>query len=137
LLTGTVTREEVPGYLAAADVVVSPHADLRDFIGSPIKIFEYMASGTPIVASRLGQLSEILTDEETALLVAPGDPVALASALERLIVDRNLGRRLGAAAQQEARASHSWDARLAAILSDVPIHHRTTSMPVSTRANYR
>jgi glycosyltransferase involved in cell wall biosynthesis len=119
LLPGIVAREEVPGYLAAADVVVSPHADLRNFIGSPIKIFEYMASGTPIVASRLAQLSEILTDEETALLVAPGDPVALSSALERLMVDPDLGRRLGAAAQQEARASHSWDARLAAILTDV------------------
>jgi glycosyltransferase involved in cell wall biosynthesis len=132
LLTGIVAREEVPGYLAAADVVVSPHADLRNFIGSPIKIFEYMASGTPIVASRLAQLSEILTDEETALLVAPGDPVALVSALERLLVDPGLGRRLGAAAQQEARASHSWDARLAAILADSPIHVDRRSAPERT-----
>jgi glycosyltransferase involved in cell wall biosynthesis len=120
-LPGIVARQEVPGYLAAADVLVSPHADLPDFIGSPIKIFEYMASGTPIVASHLAQLSEILTDEETALLVAPDDHVALAGALERLMVDSELGRRLAAAAQQEVRASHSWDARLAAILSDVRV----------------
>jgi glycosyltransferase involved in cell wall biosynthesis len=117
LLPGIVPREEVPEYLAAADVVVSPHADLRNFIGSPIKIFEYMASGIPIVASRLAQLSEILTHEETALLVQPDDPIALASALERLMADRDLGRRLGAAAQREARARHSWNARLEAILS--------------------
>lgn len=122
LLPGIVAREEVPGYLAAADAVVSPHADLHNFIGSPIKIFEYMASGKPIVASRLAQLAEILTDEETALLVPPGDPIALAAALERLMGDPDLGRRLGATAQQQARERHSWDARLGAILSDLSMH---------------
>jgi glycosyltransferase involved in cell wall biosynthesis len=120
LLPGIVAREEVPGYLAAADVVVSPHADLQNFIGSPIKIFEYMASGTPIVASRLAQLSEILSHEENALLVPPEDPVALALALEQLMDDPELGRRLSATAQEEARAKHSWDARLEMILSNHP-----------------
>jgi glycosyltransferase involved in cell wall biosynthesis len=120
LLPGIVPPEDVPEYLAAADVVVSPHADLRNFIGSPIKIFEYMASGRPIVASRLAQLAEILTDEQTALLVPPGDPIALAAALERLMTDPELGRRLGRRAQEEARASHSWDARMHAILSEDP-----------------
>jgi glycosyltransferase involved in cell wall biosynthesis len=122
LLPGLVAPEEVPGYLASADVVVSPHSNLRNFIGSPIKIFEYMASGKPIVASRLAQLAEILTDEETALLVPPGDPIALASALERLMGDPDLGHRLGATAQREAREGHSWNARLVAILSDTPMH---------------
>gem|GEM_PF-857418 len=117
LMPGMVPREEVPGYLAAADVVVSPHADLRNFIGSPIKIFEYMASGKPIIASRLAQLAEILTDGETALLVQPGEPIALALAIERLMGSPDLARQLGARAQHEAQA-HSWDARLEAILSD-------------------
>jgi glycosyltransferase involved in cell wall biosynthesis len=132
LLPGIVPREEVPEYLAAADVVVSPHSDLRNFIGSPIKIFEYMASGIPIVASRLAQLSEILTHEETALLVRPGDPIALAAALERLMGDPELGRRLGGAAQQEARTRHSWDARLEAILSDVPMRIDALLQPAPT-----
>jgi glycosyltransferase involved in cell wall biosynthesis len=132
LLPGIVPREEVPEYLAAADVVVSPHSDLRNFIGSPIKIFEYMASGIPIVASRLAQLSEILTDEETALLVRPGDPIALASALERLMLDPALACRLGGAAQQEARTKHSWNARLEAILSDVPMHVDSVAPPIPT-----
>ena len=77
-------REEVPGYLAASDVLVSPHARVRDFIGSPIKLFEYMASGRAIVASRVAQIGEILRDEETALLVEPEAPDALADALTRL-----------------------------------------------------
>ncbi len=131
LLPGIVAREEVPGYLAAADAVVSPHADLRNFIGSPIKIFEYMASGKPIVASRLGQLAEILTDDETALLVPPGDPIALAAALERLMGDPNLGRRLGTAAQREARERHSWNARLVTILSEGPSHCTDWQAPIS------
>lgn len=118
LLPGLVPREAVPAYLAAADALVSPHADLRNFIGSPIKIFEYMASGRPIVASRLAQLAEILAHERTALLVEPGDPAALAQALERLIEDPGLARRLGEQAQAQARAAHSWDARVAAILAD-------------------
>jgi glycosyltransferase involved in cell wall biosynthesis len=132
LLAGMVPREEVPRYLAAADAVVSPHSDLRNFIGSPIKIFEYMASGKPIVASRLAQLAEILTDEETALLVPPGDPIALAAALERLIGDPDLGRRLGACAQHQAQARHSWDARLEAILADgrVGPENRPSAVPV-------
>jgi glycosyltransferase involved in cell wall biosynthesis len=134
LLPGIVPREEVPEYLAAVDVVVSPHSDLRNFIGSPIKIFEYMASGKPIVASRLAQMAEILTDGETALLVPPGDPIVLASAIERLMDGPDLRRRLGVAAQREAKARHSWDARLEAILSDQPIHlvRRPSSTPVPT-----
>jgi glycosyltransferase involved in cell wall biosynthesis len=136
LLPGIVAREEVPGYLAASDVVVSPHADLQNFIGSPIKIFEYMASCTPIIASRLAQLSEILRHEENALLVPPEDPTALALALKRLMDDPELGRRLSATAQVEARTKHSWDARLAAILSDTPMSlDHAASMPVGMEAN--
>jgi glycosyltransferase involved in cell wall biosynthesis len=117
-LPGLVPRAEAPRYMAAADVLVSPHANVRHFIGSPIKLFEYMAAGKPIVATRVGQIAEVLRDGDTALLVAPQDPEAMAAALERLYGDRELGARLGRAAQAEARAQHSWDARLAAILDD-------------------
>jgi glycosyltransferase involved in cell wall biosynthesis len=135
LLPGIVAREEVPGYLAAADALVSPHSDLQNFIGSPIKVFEYMATGKPIVASRLAQLAEILTDEENALLVPPGDPIALAASLTRLMGDPDLGRRLGACAQREAQVRHSWDARLEAILSDMPASPK--SRPSSVAVDIR
>ena len=114
--TGLVPRPKAPRYMAAADVLVSPHADVHRFIGSPIKLFEYMAAGRPIVATRVGQIPEILADELTALLVAPEDPGAMAAAIERLHGDRELGRRLGTAAQREAAEHHSWDARLASLL---------------------
>ena len=116
-LPGLVARQDVPGYLAASDVLVSPHAKVRDFIGSPIKMFEYMASGRPIVASRVAQIGEILRHEETALLVEPEDPEALADALMTLRNNEALGARLGANAQEEARRLHSWEARVEAILA--------------------
>ncbi len=114
--TGLVPRRDAPRYMAAADVLVSPHADVDHFIGSPIKLFEYMAVGKPIVATRVGQISEMLKNEETALLVPPEDPDAMAVALARIQDDPALGERLGRAAQQRAAAEHSWDARLSAIL---------------------
>jgi glycosyltransferase involved in cell wall biosynthesis len=119
-MPGVVPRPEVPGYLAAADVLVSPHAPVDRFIGSPVKIFEYMASGRAIVASRLAQIGELLRDGETALLVPPGDPLRLQEALRRLKDDPELRERLGRAAQEEARSQHSWDARLTTILDDEP-----------------
>lgn len=117
---GLVSRSEAPGFMAAADVLVSPHADVHRFIGSPVKVFEYMAAGKPIVATRVAQLAEVLTDGETALLVAPEDPQDMSDALERLYADRPLGRRLGAAARALAEREHSWDARLSAVLEGDP-----------------
>jgi glycosyltransferase involved in cell wall biosynthesis len=117
-MPGLVESHEVPSRLAAADVLVSPHAVQKDFIGSPVKIFEYMALGKPIVASRIAQLEEILSDGETALLVEPGRPHSVADALQRLHSDRELANRLGAAAAQEAAANHTWTSRAQMILSD-------------------
>jgi glycosyltransferase involved in cell wall biosynthesis len=115
-MPGIVPRASVPRYLAAADVVVSPHANVDRFPGSPMKIFEYMACGRAIIASRLAQIGEILRDEETALLVPPGDEAALLAALERLYADPALRRSLGANAEAEARLQHSWAARVELIL---------------------
>lgn len=111
-MPGLVPRSEIPSYLAASDVLVSPHADIARFIGSPVKIFEYMAAGKAIVASRVAQISQILRDRESALLVAPGDPDSLRDALVLLRSDPTLRRRLGDTAQTEAREHHSWDARI-------------------------
>ena len=69
-----------PAYLAACDILVSPHgrqADGGEFFGSPTKLFEYMAAGRPIVASAVGQIADVLEDERSALLVPPDDVEAL------------------------------------------------------------
>ena len=68
----------------ACDILLSPHVPMSDgseFFGSPTKLFEYMAMGKAIVASRLGQIADVLDDEETALLIEPGDARKLAEAM--------------------------------------------------------
>ena len=111
IFTGSVSHERVPALLDACDVLASPHVPLADgspFFGSPTKLFEYMAMGKGIVASRLGQIGEVLAHEETALLVEPGDARELSEALLRLTESRELRERLGAAARREAIARHTW-----------------------------
>ena len=110
VMTGQVPPAEIPTCLSACDVVVSPHVPLpgnTPFFGSPTKLFEYMAAGKAIVASRLGQIAEVLEDDRTALLVEAADPAALVAALKRLAGDRELRERLGRNAQTEAQ-DYTW-----------------------------
>ncbi|MGB0721604.1 MAG: glycosyltransferase family 4 protein, partial [Gammaproteobacteria bacterium] len=110
-LPGRVPQALGPDYLAACDVLVSPHvpnADGSRFFGSPTKLFEYMAMGRPIVASDLEQIGALLTHEETALLVPPAEPEALARAVARLLDDTALGERLAAQARRVVMDRHSW-----------------------------
>jgi glycosyltransferase involved in cell wall biosynthesis len=71
--------------------------------GLPFVLLEAMAAGIPIVASRVGGIPEIVTDEHSALLVPPGDPPALARAICRLLQDGELGAALARAAQATLR----------------------------------
>jgi glycosyltransferase involved in cell wall biosynthesis len=68
-----------------------------------------MAMGKGIVASRLGQIADVLAHEETALLVEPGDARELSEAILRLTKSKELRERLGAAARREAIAHHTWE----------------------------
>lgn len=118
ILTGKVPSAQVPGLLDACDILASPHVPLPDgeeFFGSPTKLFEYMAAARPIVASRLGQIGDVLEDGRTALLVTPGSVDDLALALLRLLRDSDLRLQLGRAAREVAIAQHSWDRSAAQI----------------------
>jgi glycosyltransferase involved in cell wall biosynthesis len=106
-LVGAVPHEQIPTLLRNADVAVAPYPALDCFYFSPLKIIEYCAMGLPVVASRVGQIAEMLTDDESALLVEPGSPKALAEALARLRSDPALRQRLGRAARRVA-AGRSW-----------------------------
>jgi glycosyltransferase involved in cell wall biosynthesis len=111
IFAGVVEHERVPAYLDACDVLVSPHIPLGDgseFFGSPTKLFEYMAMGKGIVASRLGQIGEVLADEESALLVEPGDVNQLSRAILRLARSGEFRERLGRAARERAVTHHTW-----------------------------
>jgi len=111
VFAGLVPQEEGAQYLAACDVLVSPHVPNPDgtpFFGSPTKLFEYMAMGKGIVASKLDQIGEVLEHNKTALLVPPGDVEALAAAIARLIGDRTLRECLGAEARRVVLDRHTW-----------------------------
>lgn len=111
VFTGAVAHDEVPSLLDACDILVSPHVPLADgseFFGSPTKLFEYMAMGKGIVASRLGQIGDVLEDGETALLVEPGEAPALASAITVLAESAEMRTRLGVSARQAVIAGHTW-----------------------------
>ncbi|MBL8862411.1 MAG: glycosyltransferase family 4 protein [Planctomycetes bacterium] len=110
--------ERVPWYLAAADLGVVPNRS-RPAISarytSPLKVFESMAVGLPLVASDLPSLAELLRRDVDALLVAPDDPRALADGIARLVADPALRTRL--ATNLAARApEHTWDARARRLL---------------------
>ena len=106
-LTGWVDHAHLPGLIAAMDVATAPYPDSDDFYFSPLKLFEYLAVGRPIVASRVGQIASTLRDGETGLLVPPGDPQALAHALLRVGSDRALAAKIAGGAAAEG-ARHSW-----------------------------
>jgi glycosyltransferase involved in cell wall biosynthesis len=117
---GRQAHDDALRLLAGCDLLAAPHVPLEGgepFFGSPTKLFEYMALQKPIVASRLGQIAEVLEHERTALLVEPGDDVELASAIASLLADPEQGRRLADAARTAVETHHTWDQRAAAILA--------------------
>jgi glycosyltransferase involved in cell wall biosynthesis len=111
VFTGLVPQEQGPDFLAACDLLVSPHVPNPDgtpFFGSPTKLFEYMAMGKGIVASNLDQIGEVLEHGRTGWLVPPGDVAALAAGLRRLIIDRSLRSVLGAEARWQVLSQYTW-----------------------------
>jgi glycosyltransferase involved in cell wall biosynthesis len=114
-LVGAVPHTHVPAILAAADVGVAPfelsaHPSLaHEFHWSPLKIFEYMASGLPVVAPRIERLAQIVGDGREGVLYDAANPDGLADALIRL-THTDLRRSLGEAARARAIQHFSWDA---------------------------
>jgi glycogen synthase len=105
-MRGYVAYDEVPAVYGEADLFASPtYAE-----GFSNTILEAMASGLPIVSCRAVGVVDCLRNGENGLLVEPGDVPALAGALERLLVDAELRRRLAADALEECRRVYSWRA---------------------------
>lgn len=102
---GGVPHHEVPQYLAAMDVAVAPYPALEDFYYSPIKIFEYMAAGRPVVAGRIGQVAEVVLDGVTGRLFEPGNCPSLVDCIRRLQKEPELRNELG---KKAAAACSGW-----------------------------
>jgi glycosyltransferase involved in cell wall biosynthesis len=106
--------EEVVLYLNAADVLTIPDT-VTTITASPLKLFEYMAVGRPILLRELRALREIL-DDESAVFVPPGDVAAFTAALAALRDDPARRERLGAAARERA-TRYTYTARAAQVLA--------------------
>lgn len=123
IFTGFVTHAEVSQYVNAADIAVVPVPAMKQEMWlSPMKLFEYMASGKAVVASAMGQIVNVIHDGENGLLVPAGNVDVLANAINRLIYEPDLRERLGKQAREDAVQNHSWEQYLSCmeqILADV------------------
>jgi glycosyltransferase involved in cell wall biosynthesis len=117
ILLGHKPHADIPLYLKAANVAVLPNSSKNEISRvstSPMKLFEYMAAGIPIVASDLSSIREIL-DEHKAILVAPDDCAALAEGIKKLAGNTEMAQTLAVRAR-EAASVYTWDTRAKSIL---------------------
>ncbi|BAP87925.1 putative glycosyltransferase [Burkholderiales bacterium GJ-E10] len=94
LLPGRVPHADIPHWLEAMDVTAAPYAPQDDFYFSPLKIIESLAAGRPVVAPRLGQITDIVQDGATGVLYEPGSVRGCAQALGVLLAQPQLRQRM-------------------------------------------
>jgi glycosyltransferase involved in cell wall biosynthesis len=112
---GLVAHEAIPAAVAGFDIALQPRVVAY---ASPLKLFEYMAAGKPIVAPDQPNIREVLVDGATALLFHAGDPATMWLAVRRLLEDLELRARLGAAAREEImRRNRTWRGNAARTLA--------------------
>jgi glycosyltransferase involved in cell wall biosynthesis len=126
-LVGFVPPSRIPSYLQAADVLVLPQSTKSvhaTHYTSPLKLFEYMASGRPIVASRVPVLQDILTDGHNALFYTADDAVALARTIKRLMANAQLGGKLSEQACRDVQ-QYTWIHRAERIMQGMGLAEYT------------
>ena len=106
IFTGSVPHNELPNYIAAFDIGVMP--DSNNY-GSPIKIFEYMLMGKPVLAPRLRPIEEVIKNGETGILFQQKSEEELSKCIAKLLTDENLCRRISLKAQKEVLENHIWE----------------------------
>ena len=105
-------REDIPQLMAAADLV----CQASESEALPTALMEAAAAGRPVVATRVGGSAEVVDDQETGLLVPPGNSAALTSAIETLLTDTQRATEMGRTAARVARKRFSLDAYVEATL---------------------
>ncbi|HTG90412.1 MAG TPA: glycosyltransferase family 4 protein [Vicinamibacterales bacterium] len=133
-MSGSIPHQQVPDYLRAMDVAVAPYAPDADEYFSPVKLFEYMAMALPVIAARLGQVSEVIEPERTGWLFRPGDAFELAGLIGRVASERELCRTVGLAARERVMNEYTWRhnaRRVIAVAEDVIATRRPVASGVA------
>ena len=126
-ITGLVPQNKIPEILLAVDVAVIPYPMLpHELWFSPLKLYEYMAAGKAIVASRSGQIADVIQDGENGRLVTPGKIDELANMIVRLLNNPDEREWIGKNARQQAVEQHSWDRYIRRLEE---IYHRVITEP--------
>lgn len=114
--TGSVPYADIPGLLAGVDIGVAPfntapHPALRaaGFFWSPLKIYEYMAAGLPVVTAAIPPLTDVIREGREGALFPEGDVAALAAAIQRLAANPAAARTMGMHARDRVVAQYSWE----------------------------
>jgi glycosyltransferase involved in cell wall biosynthesis len=108
---GTIVNRRLPDFYAAADLLVAPSVETSsgESEGQGVVLLDAFASGTCVLATRIGGVSSIVTDSCTGMLVEPGDPQALAAAMEQLLSDPLRRCKLTEAAFVHVKENYPWD----------------------------
>lgn len=116
-IDGFLSQDQVVAIQKSADIAIIPNnrATIGERYTSPLKVFEYLAAGLPIIASDLPALREILTSEENALFFEPENEIALAQVIDQLLSDTTLRQRM-AAHNLHKSADFSWNQRAKGII---------------------
>ncbi|WP_078378874.1 glycosyltransferase [Sutcliffiella halmapala] len=106
-ISGFIPHKEVPGALNLLDITIAPYKNIENFYFSPLKIFEYMAAGKPVVAPPYGQIKELVT-EDTGILLPNNSDQELKEAILELAANPNKRQELGRQARVHMENNYTW-----------------------------
>jgi glycosyltransferase involved in cell wall biosynthesis len=127
---GSVPHNKLPRYIATFDIAVMPHSNEY---GSPMKIYEYMAMGKPVLGPRFGPLEDGITHGVEGFLFEPGNVEELTLYLERLIKDMDLRRSMGGKGRKRVINKHNWTNNALSILKFFNFIHSDIKNSVNNR----
>ena len=117
LFMGALEHASVARVIREFDIALAPYPQLdHSFYFSPLKLFEYMACGTAVVAADVGQISEVVDHGATGLLYPAGDLDELVARCETILLDPSLQQALGTKAANEILANFTWDQNAARVV---------------------
>ena len=120
IFLGPVEYQKIPGVIGIFDVAMAPGCageDLRFEMRSPLKVYEYMSCGKPVVAARLGSIEGYFKDRKIGFMVSRGSVDETLEALIWLYDHPNEAKEMGVAARQFAEQELSWNTIAARIMS--------------------